>query len=708
MLADAKLHVTFWAEAVNTTCYVQNRVLVNKSQNKTSYELVNSRASAIGFLRPFGCQVMILNTLDHLGKFDAKGDEGYFSGHSMSSKAFREFNKRTNKVEQNLHVDFLYNKLIEKGAGPNWLFDIDTLTNSMYYVPVVVAGTSSTNFSGIKDAASQDMKKDVSSLRYIALPNWFHKAHLEYSTSNDQDACNIDAPESSGNSNPTATSTNPSADQMETLIVETSIPTVSSHVLTACLDDSPGLKISLELQQIQPPGFQDPEFPDRVYKVEKAIEFEARMHEKFQMSAMGELNFFLGLQVLQKKDVIFLSQDKYVGDILKNFGYSNVRSANTPMDKEDPWGKDGPGKDVELHLYRSMIRSLMYLTASRPDIMFAVCACARHQVTRKECHMHAVKRIFRYLKGHPKLGLCPKLFLLLLRDDSQGEAFPTVPGLKAGQDRENIIKTSALPYDSTPMVTSLDADKGTQDLEISSLKARIQLLKDKDKRTVELSGDDAPIKGRSLETGEEAGVERSTERGSNDTEEMVNVLDAANILTSGVQAVSVPPAVEVSTVPVPTGSGLVPTASPIFTTASMIARDAEIARIHAEEELKMLIDGLDRNNELIAKYLQENHAGWKTKHFRGMTLEENREKFILVWNQIEDFVPMASKEEGKRVKRKGMKLEEGSAKKMKTSKNRVAPAEEVCTAEKLRINRGQRHINISQRRMTPYPIKGGL
>nr|GEU73447.1 reverse transcriptase domain-containing protein [Tanacetum cinerariifolium] len=75
------------------------------------------------------------------------------------------------------------------------------------------------------------------------------------------------------------------------------------------------------------------------------------------------------------------------------------------MDKENPWGKDGPGKDVELRLYRSMIGSLMYLTAFRPDIMFAVCACARHQMTPKECHLHAVKRIFRYLKGHPKLGL---------------------------------------------------------------------------------------------------------------------------------------------------------------------------------------------------------------------------------------------------------------------------------------------------------------
>nr|GEW25217.1 hypothetical protein [Tanacetum cinerariifolium] len=195
------------------------RVLVNNSQNKTPYELFNGRTPAIGFLKPFGYHVMILNTLDNLGKFDAKGDEGYFIGYSMFSKAFR-------------------NKLIEKGAGPNWLFDIDTLTNSMNYVPLVVAGTTSTNFLGTKDAASQDEKKDVSSLRYIALPNWFYEAHLESSTSNAQDTCNDDAPESSGNSNPNVTSTNPPANHMETLIVESPIPTVSSPVPTACLDDS--------------------------------------------------------------------------------------------------------------------------------------------------------------------------------------------------------------------------------------------------------------------------------------------------------------------------------------------------------------------------------------------------------------------------------------------------------------------------------------
>nr|GEW43832.1 hypothetical protein [Tanacetum cinerariifolium] len=238
MLADAKLPVTLWAEVVNTACYVKNRVLVNKSQNKTPYKLFNSRIPAIGFLRPFGCHVMILNTLDHLGKFDAKGDEGYFIGYSLSSKAFRVFNKRTKKVEENLHVDFLEKKLFKKGAGPNWLFDIDTLTNSMNYVPVVIAGTSSTNISGTKDVASQAVKKDVSSLRYIALPNWFHEAHME--TSNDtirnsdanddskkEQDCNVDVPESTDQVEPAVS-----------LTVEYEIPTVSSPVPTVCLDIS--------------------------------------------------------------------------------------------------------------------------------------------------------------------------------------------------------------------------------------------------------------------------------------------------------------------------------------------------------------------------------------------------------------------------------------------------------------------------------------
>ncbi|GKD62375.1 hypothetical protein Tco_1299884 [Tanacetum coccineum] len=112
-----------------------------------------------------------------------------------------------------------------------------------------------------------------------------------------------------------------------------------------------------------------------------------------------------GLQVKQKVDGIFISQDKYVGEILKKFGFSSIRTANTPMETNNALTKDEDGEDVDIHLYRSMIGSLMYLTSSRPDIMFSVCACSRFQVQPKVSHLNAVKRIFRYLKGQPNLGL---------------------------------------------------------------------------------------------------------------------------------------------------------------------------------------------------------------------------------------------------------------------------------------------------------------
>ncbi|GKB46399.1 putative ribonuclease H-like domain-containing protein, partial [Tanacetum coccineum] len=225
--------------------------------------------------------------------------------------------------------------------------------------------------------------------------------------------------------------------------------------------------IDEEVYVSQPPGFVDPGHPKKVYKVVKALyglhqaprawyatlstflekhgykrgtidktlfikrdkkdimlvqvyvddiifgstkkswcdEFEALMKSRFQMSSMGELTFFLGLQVKQNKEGIFISQDKYVAEILKKFDLVSVKTAITPMETKVALTKDEEAVDVDVHLYRSMIGSLMYLTASRPDIMFAVCACSRFQVTPKTSHLNAVKRIFKYLKGKPNLGL---------------------------------------------------------------------------------------------------------------------------------------------------------------------------------------------------------------------------------------------------------------------------------------------------------------
>ncbi|GJU86757.1 ribonuclease H-like domain-containing protein [Tanacetum coccineum] len=119
------LHVDLFgptfAEAVNTACYVQNRVLVVKPHFKIPYELFRGRTPALSFMRPFGCHVTMLNTLDHPGKFDGKSDEGFFVGYSTTSKAFRVYNTRTRKVEENLHINFLENKPIIAGDGQKWL-----------------------------------------------------------------------------------------------------------------------------------------------------------------------------------------------------------------------------------------------------------------------------------------------------------------------------------------------------------------------------------------------------------------------------------------------------------------------------------------------------------------------------------------------------------------------------------------------------------
>nr|GEZ39968.1 hypothetical protein [Tanacetum cinerariifolium] len=334
-----------------------------------------------------------------------------------------------------------------------------------------------------------------------------------------------------------------------------------------------------------------------------------------------------------------------------------------------------------------------------------------------------------------------------LRDVSQGEACPTDSGFIADQDRVTIAKSSTLPHDSAPRVTSPAADEGSmqqiineltafctslqrkqsellakfqaQEVEINRLKERVKLLEDRDGVAAERSRDDAPIKGRSLDEGETA-----SKRVSNDSEEMATILtsiDATTVLAGGIADVptssgSIPTA-SPPTDEVPTGSDVAPTASLIFATAivvtpyrrrkgkevmvesdtpkkqkvqeqidAQIARDAEIARIHAEEELQIMIDGLDKNNETIAKYLQEYHQFASqllierrieliSDLVKGMTFEEVEAKFNSVCKQIEDFIPMDSMEEAERIKRKGLSLEQESAKKFK-------PSEEVTEEAK--------------------------
>ncbi|GJX81929.1 ribonuclease H-like domain-containing protein [Tanacetum coccineum] len=182
MLADSFLPNTFWAEAVSTACYVLNRVLVTKPHNKTPYELLTGKLPIISYIRPFGCHVTILNTIDHLGKFAGKSDEGFLVGYSLQSKAFRVYNLETKRVEENLHITFLENKPNVAGKGPTWLFDLDYLTDSMNYQPVRSENQANnhagpqeaTNNAGTEDIidAGDSEKEDESAQDCFVLPIW--------------------------------------------------------------------------------------------------------------------------------------------------------------------------------------------------------------------------------------------------------------------------------------------------------------------------------------------------------------------------------------------------------------------------------------------------------------------------------------------------------------------------------------------------------
>ncbi|GJW47145.1 hypothetical protein Tco_0078791 [Tanacetum coccineum] len=164
----------------------------------------------------------------------------------------------------------------------------------------------------------------------------------------------------------------------------------------------------------------------QVYRVVKLLGLH-HAQESWNQNRVSMVNsFFLGLQVKQTSAGIFLSQDKYVKDILNKFDFRTIKPASTPIEAHKSLGKDEEGEDVDVHLYRSMIGCLMYLTASRPDIMFAVCLCARFQVTPKVSYLHAVKRIFRYLKHQPKLGSYGGLSISWRKDGSLGNARQTI------------------------------------------------------------------------------------------------------------------------------------------------------------------------------------------------------------------------------------------------------------------------------------------
>ncbi|GJR69982.1 putative ribonuclease H-like domain-containing protein [Tanacetum coccineum] len=281
-------------------------------------------------MRPFGCPVTILNTIDHLGKFDGKADEGFFIGYYTNSKAFRVFNSRTRIVEENMHIQFSEN------------------------TPNVATGNQSNGSAGTK-ACDNVGKARVETIQTIR----------------EEEKKDAEDPGNEDNEVPSTEEPRVNQEKDANVNITTNINTVSPT------DSAAGIEDNAVDENIAYGYADDPnmlEIEDIVYSNDdEDVGAEADMNNLDTFIPMNVKSAFLyGLQVKQKEDGIFISQDKYVHEILNKFDFFDVKTASTPIETHKTLLKDEKGEDVDEHLYRSMIGSLMYLTSSRPDIMFAV------------------------------------------------------------------------------------------------------------------------------------------------------------------------------------------------------------------------------------------------------------------------------------------------------------------------------------------------
>nr|GEV25189.1 ribonuclease H-like domain, reverse transcriptase, RNA-dependent DNA polymerase [Tanacetum cinerariifolium] len=475
------------------------RALMTKSQDKTPYELLNGRTPRLDFMRPFSCPVTILNTLDPLGEFKGKADEGFLVGYSITIKAFRVMLK-PKKLKRISMLVYARNQT-DKNAGPQ-----DTNGNEgtqdnvgtgkevsdQHYIMFPLWSSISSTFKSSNDKTVDDKPKDDTCSKTIEEPA--HKEDQAYRGELDRlmsqqkeasDAANAIRKEleqgcmdqrgatKAGSTNSFSTISNPvnvistsrnfsaggpssphpdafilanillhvyrnKKDERGIVVRNKSRLVAQGHRQEERIHYNEVFALVAQIKAIiflafasfmgfiiyqmdvksaflygtmeeevyvsQPPGFIDLHFPNKVYVDDISFEstkkslcdvFEALMHKRFQMSSMRELTFFFGLQVKQSEEGIFISQDKYVAEILKKFDFSSIKIASTPIEPQKPLVKDEKVENVDVHLYTSMVRSLMYLTASRLDIMFAVCACSRFPVTPKLSHLRVVKWIFR-------------------------------------------------------------------------------------------------------------------------------------------------------------------------------------------------------------------------------------------------------------------------------------------------------------------------
>ncbi|KAJ9557654.1 hypothetical protein OSB04_012268 [Centaurea solstitialis] len=508
MMAHSGVPQQFWAEAVSTACYTQNRTLIVKRTGKTAYEMVEQRKPNIDYFRVFGCKCYVLNDRDDLGKAiictstNSVTRESVVSPPEESSTELPTVASSEPVREQTTHLVLapipeeaplpspssaqrMYAQVVRE-PRLEVVLNIEPLTtnpeisssgnqsgvlavhdenyasnNQQAYVTLPhsrkwtrshpssqIIGSSSQNvqtrlsknihnlilFGGI---LSEFEPSDVS--QALTDPDWWifrnkkdendliirNKARLVAKGYRQQEGIDYDE-------------TFAPVARIEAIriflayVVHKNMTVYQMDVKCAFLNGVLQEEVYVE----QPEGFVDPRYPNHVYVLDKALyglkksgsdliivqiymddiifastkpemcqEFENTMKSQFKMSMMGELTFFLGLQVRQCPDGIFINQSKYVHDLLKRFDFGGSNSASTPMPKNFQLNADSSGKPVDQKTYRAIIGSLLYLTASRPDIVFSTGVCARFQYDPRDSHLTAVKRILRYLKGTPDFGL---------------------------------------------------------------------------------------------------------------------------------------------------------------------------------------------------------------------------------------------------------------------------------------------------------------
>nr|GEX50464.1 retrovirus-related Pol polyprotein from transposon TNT 1-94 [Tanacetum cinerariifolium] len=438
MLIYAQALLFLWEEAVATACYTQNRSIVHLHHGKTPYEHLHGKLPDLSFLRVFGALCYPTNDSENLGKLQPKADIGIFIGYAPTKKAFRIYNRRTRRIIKTIHVDF--DDLTAMASEQSSSGHVPKPTSSTPFVP-----PSRNDW----DLLFQPLFDELSLLHQVLIPQplqlllqslnkWTKDhpleniiGHLARPVSTRLQLheqalfCYYDAFLTAVKPKTYKDALTQSCwievmpeelNEFERLEVWELVPRLDKvmvinlkWIYKVKLDELGGIlknKARLvargyrqeegidfeesfapeEVYVSQSDGFVDPDNPNHVYKLKKAL---YGLKQAPHACPRG----------------IFINQSKYALESLKKYGFESCDPVDTPMVEKSKLDEDKEGKSVDLSHYRGMIGTLFYLTTSRPDLQFAICMCARYQARPIEKHLHAVKRIFRYLRGTINPGL---------------------------------------------------------------------------------------------------------------------------------------------------------------------------------------------------------------------------------------------------------------------------------------------------------------